>query len=89
MKIGPLTLFSHNPTALLIAALHWQGSITWRWALNWRHTNQLIPYGFGSTRHYKSSPGWNGVLTLNLPVLGYFHLQAQPNKFQPGWKAYS
>lgn len=89
MRVGPLTLFARRDAGLTIAALHWRNSITWRWAFDWSRTNRLIAYGVGSTRHYKSSPGWNGLLILNLPVLGCFRLQVQPNKFSRGWKAYS
>ncbi|KWS07472.1 hypothetical protein AL064_18845 [Pseudomonas syringae pv. syringae] len=95
MRFGPLKFLSrmHAPdgrrTGMLIASLHWRNSLTWRWALNWRTANKLIPYGFGSARTYKSAPGWNGSLTLNLPVFGYLHLVVQPNKFKADWKAYT
>ncbi|SDJ38885.1 hypothetical protein [Pseudomonas abietaniphila] len=95
MKIGPLNLFNRmrgnggSRSGVMVASLHWRNSITWRWALHWQETNKMIPSGFGSTRTYKSEPGWNGSATLNLPVLGYLRLTIQPNKFQAGWKAYS
>ena len=95
MKIGPLNLFNRmrgndgSRSGVMVASFHWRESITWRWALHWRDTNKLIPYGCASTRTYKSAPGWNGSLTLNLPALGYLSRTLQPNKFQEGWKAYS
>jgi len=72
-----------------LAAWHWRESLTWRWVFSWRKRNRLIPCGFGITRTYKHSPGWNGSISLNLPAVGYLHLAIQPNKFSPGWKAYS
>lgn len=92
MRIGPLTLFKRMRPAtagVLIAGLHWQGSITWRWTLFWHKRNELMPVGVSSTRHNRGMKGWTGLLSVNLPVLGYLRLQVQPNKFSPGWKAYS
>lgn len=94
MRVGPLKLFTRTrdtngrPVGLMIAALHWRNSITWRWVLSRHERNTLIPNGFGASRTYKQQPGWNGRISLNLPLLGYWQLTIQPNKFQPGWQAY-
>lgn len=92
MRIGPLTLFKRMRPAtagLLIASLHWQSSITWRWTLTHSRFNPNVARGFRSCRTYTYKPGWNGFLMLNLPLIGHLRLDIQPNMFSPGWKAYS
>ena len=92
MRIGPLTLFKRMRPAsagVLVAALHWQNSITWRWTLTHGRFNQHAARGFHCHRTYTYKPGWNGMMMLNVPLIGYVRLDVQPNMFSPGWKAYN
>lgn len=84
MKIGPLTLFQRMHAngkpcrSVLIAALHWGWSLTWRWHLSWHPglSGKVGPYFM---RTYRYSPGLNFHAGLNLPVIGSFSIQTQPN----------
>ena len=84
MKIGPLTLFERmhaNGTPIrswLIAALHWEWSITWRWSFTWSYglSGRVGPYFM---RVYRGSPGMNFHAGINLPMVGSFSVQTQPN----------
>ena len=84
MMIGPLTLFKRmhcngKPSrSVLIAALHWRWSLTWRWHFSWTPelSGSIGPYFM---RVYRHSPGFNFHAGLNLPVIGAFSIQTQPN----------
>lgn len=84
MKLGPLTLFQRmhsNGTPIrswVIASLHWNWSITWRWTFTWRPglSGRGGPYVM---RVYRGSPGLNFHAGINLPVVGSFSVQTQPN----------
>lgn len=92
MRTGPLTLFKRMRPAsagVLLASLHWQDSITWRWSLTYSRFKPNAARGFRRHRTYTYKPGWNGMLMLNLPLIGCVRLDVQPNMFSPGWKAYS
>lgn len=84
MKIGALTLLKRVhcngvPTnGVLIAAWHWPWSITWRWHFSWSPgiAGRAGPY-FMRTCRYR--PGLNFHAGLNLPLIGSFSMQTQPN----------
>ncbi len=84
MKLGPLTLFHRmhsNGTPIrswVIAAVHWKWSITWRWTFQWSPglSGRVGPYFM---RGYRYQPGLNFHAGLNLPVVGSFSVQTQPN----------
>ena len=84
MKIGPLKLFERmhcngQPSkTILIASWHWKWSITWRFHISW--TPRLEGrVGFYFSRVYKHQPGLNFHTGFNIPVLGSFSIQTQPN----------
>lgn len=62
----------------LIAAWHWKWSLTWRWMFCWSPVvfGRLGWYFF---RTYKYLPGLNFHCGLNLPLIGSFSMQTQPN----------
>ena len=84
MRLGPLTLFERmhsngTPTkSILIASLHWPWSLTWRFHCSWHPglSGSIGPYFM---RTYRYAPGLNFHAGLNLPVVGSFSIQTQPN----------
>lgn len=84
MEIGALTLLKRMHSngkpcdSVLLASWHWKWSLTWRWALAWRPglSGRVGPYFM---RVYKGSPGLNFHAGINLPLLGSFSIQTQPN----------
>lgn len=87
MKIGPITLLEWPRTnkgarseSILVAALHWPWSLTWRWIVT-RSPRQPLPtkQGFGFMRTHGYRNGINFIATLNAPILGHWCIQAQPN----------
>lgn len=88
MKIGPLNILSRmrandgQPAGLLIAALHWKRSITWRWVFTHRAFNTLSPKGFRYRRTHRQNKAWSFQAGLNLPFLGQLSIEAQPNMFR-------
>jgi hypothetical protein len=84
MKIGALSFLERMhcngkpSSSILIAALHWKWSLTWRWHFSWHPglSGKIGPYFM---RVHKHSPGFNFHAGLNLPVMGAFSIQTQPN----------
>lgn len=84
MKIGALTFFQRMhcngapSKSILLAALHWKWSLTWRWHLSWSPglSGRVGPYFM---RTYRYKPGLNFCAGVNLPLLGSFNVQTQPN----------
>ncbi len=84
MKIGALVLFERigsNGTlskVVLLAAWHSKSSLTWRVSVCWNPnlSGKVGPY-FMRTHRY--DPGLNFNAGLNLPLLGSFNVQTQPN----------
>ncbi len=84
MKLGPLTLWKRmnangKPcSSVLLAAWHWKWSLTWRWHLSWS-PGLAGRAGLYFMRVYRHAPGVNFHCGANLPLLGSFSLQTQPN----------
>jgi len=85
MKIGPITLFKRDHSngkpikSFTIAALHWDWSLTWRWGFGWSPWYKppgVQGFTFMRKRGYKS---FNFTTGLNLPYIGHFRLETQPN----------
>ena len=84
MKIGALTFFQRMhcngapSKSILLAAWHWKWSLTWRWHLSWSPglSGRVGPYFM---RMYRYKPGLNFCAGVNLPLLGSFNVQTQPN----------
>lgn len=84
MKIKALTLFQRMrcngapSKSILLAAWHWKWSLTWRWHLSWSPglSGRADLYFM---RVYRHQPGFNFHCGANLPVLGSFSVQTQPN----------
>lgn len=84
MKIGALTLFKRQhcngvpSKGILLAAWHWKWSLTWRWHLSWSPvvSCSMGPY-FARTYSYRR--GFNFCAILNLPIIGGFKIETQPN----------
>ena len=85
MKIGSLSFFKRQhcngvPCASFsVAALHWAWSLTWRWTLTWSKWNRHCLLGFHVRRVHRMTPGINFCATMNLPVIGHWNMQTQPN----------
>jgi hypothetical protein len=89
MKLGAVSLFERihahgTPTSgVLIAALHWQWSLTWRWILTW--------YPIGQHRHPRlywmrthRGRGLNFLTGARIPLLGHLAIHTQPNMRKHG-----
>jgi hypothetical protein len=89
VKLGPLTLFErmHSNGTLIrswvIAAVHWEWSITWRWSLTCSTAYHMRPFWprASYTRTYRGYPGnvWCFQSSVHVPWLGSVNLSAQPN----------
>ena len=84
MKIGALTFFQRmhcNGTpsrSILLAAWHWKWSLTWRLHLSWS-PGLSGRAGLYFMRTYRYKPWLIFHAGLNLPVIGSFSVQTQPN----------
>jgi hypothetical protein len=66
-------------SSYLLAAWHWKWSLTWRWILSW--SKWYAPpgrQGFTFMRTHRGR-GFNFTTGLNLPLIGHFSFQTQPN----------
>ncbi len=83
MEIGALTLFKRmhsNGTpgkTILVAAWHWELSLTWRWHMSW-HPGLAGRMGLYFMRVHRGQ-GFNFHAGANLPLLGSLSIQTQPN----------
>jgi hypothetical protein len=83
MRIGPLSLFIRTQPrragSWTVAAWHWPWSLTWRWVFS-RHEWYTPPgrQGFSFWRTYRGS-GFNFHACFNLPLIGHWSIQTQPN----------
>ncbi len=84
MKLGHMTLLQRmhcngKPSdSVILASWHWKWSLTWRWVLAWR-PGLSGRVGLYFMRVYRGSPGLNFHAGINLPLLGSFSIQTQPN----------
>jgi hypothetical protein len=89
VKLGALSLFERihansKPTGgVLIAALHWQWSLTWRWILTWHPSvKTMLVAGHRQPRFYwirHRGAGLNFMAGARIPLLGDFSIHTQPN----------
>lgn len=90
MKVGPLTLFKRmhcngTPTSgVVIAALHWRDSITWRWSLSLSWGGRAVPGWPAWTfrRTFRGEKGFNCHATLRFPFNCGLMLSTQPNMWR-------
>lgn len=83
MKTKQLTMFSRQHcngvpcNSYTLAAWHWKWSLTWRWIATWtpQRAGRIGPYFM---RVYRGR-GFNFYCGLNLPLIGSFSIQTQPN----------
>ena len=83
MEIKQLTIFERQHcngvpcSSYLLAAWHWKWSLTWRWIVTWtpQRAGRIGPYFM---RVYRGR-GFNFYCGLNLPLVGSFSMQTQPN----------
>ena len=90
MKIGALTLFKRSLPSngqpsdnFVVAAMHWKKSLTWRWVVSWeKFRKQLGGKKFHYNRVYRGDKGFNFHASCNIPVIGHWSIQTQPNIFR-------
>ena len=89
MKIGALTLFKRQHSngkpsdSFTVASLHRRSSLTWRWGVTWsKFRKNQGGDRFSFTKVYRGDPGINFHASCNLPVIGHWSIQTQPNMFR-------
>jgi hypothetical protein len=80
MKIHALTLFvrCHSNFGPInswnIAALHWKGSITWRWIINWTPYQKQLKIIYVKPKHK--------VVYISIPIIGKLSFIWQDNMWK-------
>jgi hypothetical protein len=94
IRLGALTLLTPQhangtPTdSVVVAALHWRRSLTWRWLLSWSPASPIVIGGHRYPRIYgmrtHRGRGFNFIAGVRIPLLGHFAIHTQPNMRRRG-----
>ena len=63
----------------VIISWHNPKSLTWRWSLSYEKYSKDCKFGLHCSRTYRYKGGINGMVLINLPMIGRWAFNMQPS----------